>query len=108
MNNKNFKYLYIISSYSGGRGNIEQGIYKMNSNTEEMRKACKADFQENNPEVISGIHLCETMVIEINNIGIDAFIKDGDECCKKYQQDQKDIEKRELAELERLQKKYNQ
>jgi len=108
MNNKNFKYLYIISSYAGDRGNVEQGIYKMNLNTEEMRKACDEDFQKNYPEVIVGMHLCSSIVIEIKDIGIDAFIKNGDECCNKYQQEQKDIEKRELAELERLQKKYNQ
>jgi len=53
------------------------------------------------------MHLCSEMVIEIKDIGIDAFIKDGNECLNEYQAEQKEIERQELAELERLKKKYN-
>ena len=106
-NNKNYKYLYIISAYEGGKGYVAQNIYKINSNTEEMRNACQENFKKNNPEASLYMHLCSSIVIEIKDIGIDAFIKDGDECYNEYQINQKEIERQELAELERLQKKYN-
>ena len=102
-----FKYLYIISSYEGGKGYVAQNIYKMNNNTEEMRKACQENFKKNNPEASLYMHLCSSIVIEIKDIGTDAFIKDGDECYNEYQINQKEIERQELAELERLKKKYN-
>jgi len=105
--NKVFKYLYVISAYEGGRGYVAQKIYKMNSNTEEIRKACKKDFENNNEEASLYMHLCSEFVVEIEDMGIDAFIKDGHECLNEYQINQKEIEKQELAELERLKKKYN-
>ncbi len=108
MNNKDYKYLYIISSYAGDRGSVDQEVYKMNSNTEEMRNACKEDFKRSYSDG-GGLymHLCSEIVIEIKDIGIDAFVKDGDECYKKYQEEQKEVERQELAEFERLKKKYN-
>jgi len=102
-----FKYLYIISAYEGGKGYVAQNIYKINSNTEEMRNACKEDFKRNNPEASYYMHLCSEFVVEIEDVGIDAFIKDGNKCLNEYQKEQKEIEKQELVELERLQKKYN-
>jgi len=94
MNNRNYKYLYIISSYAGGRGDVDQEVYKINNNTEEVRTACKEDFRSRYSDG-GGLymHLCETMVVEIKDIGIDAFIKDGDECYNKYKQEQKEIDK---------------
>jgi len=97
--NKVFKYLYVISAYEGGRGYVAQKIYKMNSNTEEIRKACKKDFENNNEEANLYMHLCSEFVVEIKDMGIDVFIKDGHECLNEYKQEQKEIEKQELAEL---------
>ena len=102
-----FKYLYIISSYEGGKGYVAQKIYKMNSNTEEIKKACQENFKKNNSEASLYMHLCSEFVVEIEDVGIDAFIKDGHECLNEYQINQKEIERQELAELERLKKKYN-
>lgn len=108
MNNKYYKYLYIISSYAGDRGSVNQKVYKMNNNTEEMRNACKEDFRRSYPDG-GGLymHLCSGLVIEIKDIGIDAFIKDGDKCLSDYRKEQKEIERQELIELDRLKKKYN-
>jgi len=105
--NKNYKYLYIISAYEGGKGYVAQRLYKMNNNTEEMRNACKEDFKKNNEEAGLYMHLCSEFVVEIEDMGIDAFIINGHECLNEYQINQKEIERKELAELERLKKKYN-
>ncbi len=106
-NNNNYKYLYIISAYEGGRGYVASGLYKMNSDTEETKNACKEDFKKNNPEAGYYMHLCLDIVIEIKDIGTDIFIKDGDKCLIEYIKQQKEIEKEELSELNRLKKKYN-
>jgi len=79
----------------------------MNVNNEEILKICKNDFMENNTDTIDYIHLMKELVIDINDIGIDAYIEDAHRCYNKYQRKQKEIEKQELAELERLKKKYN-